>query len=364
MPLRRLGYLLCLSFTFLPVARGQTAAPEPPVPADPLELVTGDAQITASPEQRQQTLQLLNQAHDLSNVQAQAYHLRATFTSSGSSQYDGSWQTEDISPSRGIYRWTAQGRSYSVTNLYLDRLLYSNQPAQGMPLRLAQFRLAVFFLYSEVGPRASLRTASANMNGTELTCILIAHGARTAAAAHGRRWRESEYCLDPKSGVLVTYSPAPGMYVLYDYSNALHLHDRIVPGKFTITEAGQTVLEARMESLTDPAGLDRSLFTPAAGMNQIGVGSLMTPPWHLSMTIQQGNVTGQLSAQRVILHGMLTPNGHLKEPEVLARTDPTLNQNVLDRVKDGPFFSEETEPGTTPQTHEVFIEVTLNGPGT
>src|SRR5579872_2613854 len=63
----------------------QSLQPEPPVPSDPLELVSGEAQPVQSAEQRQVVTALLQNARALSNVRAQAYDLKTTFTSFGSS---------------------------------------------------------------------------------------------------------------------------------------------------------------------------------------------------------------------------------------------------------------------------------------
>ena len=133
--------------------------------------------------------------------------------------------------------------------------------------------------------------------------MLVSHTSRKSSAA-GRHWEESEYCVDPKSGLLMSYSPAPGMYVLYDYSNAIHFHNKIIPGKFTITEAGQTIIQAHTESVTDPSKVDPAIFEPS-GLNQIGVGSLMTPPWHVVSGVGSGGTNSNRSIQVVVLHGML-----------------------------------------------------------
>jgi hypothetical protein len=82
----------------------------PPVPVDALELVTGTAQAVQDAEQRIAAIGLLRKARDLSNVRAQPYDLKTSFTASGGLASDGNWMLEDIAPGRG-YRWTAQGRT-------------------------------------------------------------------------------------------------------------------------------------------------------------------------------------------------------------------------------------------------------------
>ncbi|MBV8833140.1 MAG: hypothetical protein JO108_28415, partial [Acidobacteriaceae bacterium] len=194
--------------------------PQPPVPSDPLELVASNAQPVQDATQRATIINLLANAKALSNVRAYPYDLKTTFASFGSSSSDGNWQLENVSPGRGLYRWTAQGPGYSVINVNKEKLLYSNQPNVGIPLRLAQVRAAIFYVDSIFGSRASIRTAAATLNGVDLICALTERMSPPKSAAGGRLWDESEFCMDQKSGLLVTYSPVPGLYIQYDYSNA------------------------------------------------------------------------------------------------------------------------------------------------
>jgi hypothetical protein len=136
--------------------------PRPPIPTDALELVTRTAQSVQDAQERIAALALLDKARDLSNVRAQPYDLKTSFSASGGLQSDGNWILEDIS--RGhMYRWTANGPNYSAINLYpasTTNALYGTQASSALPLRLIQARSALFFAYPMVGPRASVRTAT------------------------------------------------------------------------------------------------------------------------------------------------------------------------------------------------------------
>jgi hypothetical protein len=206
------------------------------------------------------------------------------------------------------------------------------------------------------GPRASLRTVNGNLNGLEVTCVLVSHMFNVKPSSGPRRWEEYESCVDPKSGLLMSYSPAPGLYVIYDYSNAQHFHGKVIPGKFTITEAGQPIVEAQVESVNDPAGLDNALFTPA-GLNPLGAGSLMTPPWKFRSMSMQAPPRSNLNAQFVVLHGMLSADGHFTDPEVLASSNASLNQQAVQRALQSQRWQspEDDQPGATPQSHEIFF---------
>jgi len=343
-------------------AAGTETLVRPPIPADLSEPVTSDAQAVQTSEQRQMATMLLNNARALSNVRAYPYELKTTFTSSGSSSSDGAWSLEDISPRRNIYRWTAQGPAYSAINLYNDRLLYSNQPAGTIPLRLTQVREAIFFIYPGTGPNMSLRTATGNLNGAALNCVLVAPAFGGQSFSGGRNWEESEYCTDPQFGLLVTYSPTPGLYIHYDYTNAIHFHDKTIPGAFTISEEGRAVIEAKTQSVTDPTGLNPSLFTPA-GLGPIGVGSVMTPPVRVHRMVGPMPVGGKGNLDFVVLLGVASQDGQLTEPEILASTNASLNQTALDRAKNW-RPGNQGQSGTTPQSHEVIFTFEFVTPAT
>jgi hypothetical protein len=250
-----------------------------------------------------------------------------------------------------------------VINLFTGRLLYSSQPSGGIPLRLAQVRAALFFNYPAIGPRSSVRTASGTLNGADLNCVLVGQTAVTKIAAGGRRWEESEFCVDARSGLLTTWSPAPGVYVLYDYSSAFNFHGKMIPDGFTITEAGRNVIEVRVESVVDPGSVDPAVFDPST-LSQTGVGPLMTPPWHIRNPAAKTGANQTLAA--VLVHGMLTPAGELTETEIVASSNTGLNQTALDQAAQQRTWrvEEANLPGATPQSHEVFLLMEFTVPAT
>jgi hypothetical protein len=149
-----------LAFAQAPFSWGTTA--QPPVPTDPLEIASGNAQPLQDAAQRAVAANLLDTARALFNLRDGPYDLKMRFTSTGSSSLDGSWQLQDMSPGRNIYRWTARGPVYSAVNLFLKRVLYSNLPASDVPLRLAPVPGAVWTNYPIYGPLKSIRTVSGN----------------------------------------------------------------------------------------------------------------------------------------------------------------------------------------------------------
>ena len=331
------------------------------VPYDQAEPVTGGAQLITSPEQRAQILQLLQNARMHSDLRLHPYDLKTSFTSYGSSSSDGRWILEDISPGRNIYRWTAQGPSFNGVFLSVNKLLWSNQAGGAMPLRLAQVRIAMWAqYYPGIGPFAALRVATGNLNGAEARCVLAARGVSGRAQRQfpdGRSFADSEYCIDPETGLLASYSPYPGVYIRYDYSNAIHFHQLIIPNGFTILENRQTVIEARTDSVTDPPTKTSNLFD-TSGLNALGVGQVIVPPrivhgYQSSLRLGSGS-----APQAVALHGMLAPDGQLTELEILASTNPALNDGAIRHARRAPSsrMPSQTQPGNTPRSREtVFI---------
>lgn len=307
--------------------------------------------------QRASTIGLLINAYQHGSVRERGYpyDLKTRFTAFGSTNSDGGWQMENTSPGPGLYRWTAQGPSYSVVNLYKNRVLYSNQPADSLPLRLTQVREAIFFSQPMLGPYASLRTSAAALNGAELVCVLVAHSLRNKNTGGGRHWDDQEYCVDPKQNNIITYSPIPGLYVLYDYSKGLQFHDRSIANKFTITQGGHTIIEAETEGVGDakenPAAVD------LAGLSAVGMGPIMTSPWQLRMFVPTPGASNDGGGQMVVLHGMQSSSGHLSDMEVIASTNASLNNAALEYAAawKGGLMGRDVQPGATPQSHEVFL---------
>ncbi|HMC61505.1 MAG TPA: hypothetical protein VKJ01_20105 [Candidatus Solibacter sp.] len=335
--------------------------PRPPIPADALELVTGAAQPVQDAQQRIAAIALLNKARDLSNVRAQPYDLKTSFSASGGLVSDGSWMLEDMARGRG-YRWTAQGPNYSAINLYpqsIENGLYGNQPSGNLPLRLMQVRAAIFFKNPTVGPQASLRTATGFLNGAEQHCVLIVIGAGNRSFTGGRNWEESEYCVDAQTGLLTTYSPVPGLFVHYDYSSAIRFHNKSIPTGFTISEAGQMVAEARTISVTDPPASTDAMFNPA-GLIALGAGRAMNPGFNLPMVMPVPgrpfpDSNAHAAIQVVTLHGNVSGDGRLSEVEILASSDATLNQAALDRANTLTQTRAQVQPGATAQSSELIL---------
>jgi hypothetical protein len=352
----------------VPVPQSLPSSPRPPtpelisisVPYDPSEIVTGGAQLIQSAEERATILQLLQTAQRLSNVRLRPYDLKTTFTSYGTQPSDGRWILEDVSPGLGIYRWTAEGPSYSGIFLTVDKLLSSNVPDGAVPLRLAQVRSAIFGVYfPQIGSYATLRLATGYLNGAELRCVLVARGRsgnKQPGFAPGRSFEESEYCVDPRNGLLVLYSPFPGEYIHYHFDSPLHFHEITVPEGFTITEGGKTIIEARTENVTDAPPKNSNLFTPA-GLNPLAAGTVSEVPSLIRLTqpFPDNGFTDQVGV--TVVHGVVAPDGKINEVEVLTSTNPALEATAIERAVKSPLggFRVSTQPGAARQPREIVF---------
>jgi hypothetical protein len=363
---RRLGILATVALHISIVTRAQDAGSSYvslasiPVPYDPLEMVPSNARQIENPEERAQTIELLAKAHRLSNVRLHPYLLKTSFISYGSSSSDGQWLLEDMSPGGNIYRWTAQGPSFSGVFLNVNKLLSTNQTGGAMPLRLAQVRNAIWSIYyPEIGPYATLREANGSLSGAELHCVLVAHGVYEKSQlvfSSGRSFDEAEYCVNPQTGLLETYSPFAGVYIRYDYSSGLHFHEVIIPNGFTITERGKTVIEAKTESVGEPPLANSGVFS-TEGLTALGVGQVIVTP--MMVRGFQASPASDSAGQVVVVHGMVSPEGHLSEVEVLASTNPNLDQVAIDHANQASALEigVNTQPGTTPRSREIIYTV-------
>jgi hypothetical protein len=368
--------ILALQFSAFagPQTAVQNSAPMPTVirpldsiavPYDANEPVSGAAQQLQTPEERAAAIDMLTKARRLSTVRQFPYLLKTTFTSYGS-QADGNWILEDTSPGSGIYRWTAQGPSFSGTFLYRDALLSSDQAGGEIPLRLAQVRNAMWSeFYPGFGPHAALFFADGNVAGAGVKCLLILPGVIRAdrQLPSNRTFNETEYCVYPESGLLASYSPVPGYFVRYDYSAALHFHDKItVPDSFTIYEAGKTIVEARTESIGEPATATDAMFE-GSGLRAVGTGQVTDPPAKIMSIVFNRNAGEGTPAQVVIVAAMLSANGRVLQHEVLSTTDESENAIALDHVAKSGIAQMKAkvqqQPGTTPRAQEVIYTIEI-----
>jgi hypothetical protein len=189
--------------------------------------------------------------------------------------------------------------------------------------------------------------------------VLVVIGAGNRSFTGGRNWEESEYCVDARTGLLTEYSPAPGLFVRYDYSSAIRFHDKFIPTGFTISEAGQAVVDAVTNGVTDPPASTDAMFN-SAGLQALGAGRAMNPGFNLPVIapVPGGpfpNSNANAALQVVTLHGNISGDGRWSEAEILASSDAALNQAALERASTLAQARVKGQPGATAQSSELIL---------
>jgi hypothetical protein len=336
MPIRKLSFLFfILSFTVAGFC--QNPLPVAPVPSDSLELVTGATQVPSTPQERASVLEMLERARQNGDLHAPGstpFTLKASFSASGDVHYTGSGEMDETWLSPFNFRWSARLGNFELTRISSGRRIFDDKPVAFIPIRVHMLRDAIFWPINFNQAHALIRTATAQWKGTEVTCILTSGGMSDPAPTPGRRWVEREFCIDSKTGLLQILSDAPGIYVLFDYRNAIHFHGRTLADEISIVEGGKTVMEAHLSSIADADPNNPDLLTPTPEMrNNSGpiLSGTMRFPQNISVP------SGASVVQPVIVHAILDRNGRVLDAELVESSDAALSQSALALVKQSSY---------------------------
>ena len=325
-----------------------------PVPADPHELVGGVVKVLDETDERATVLGLVERARQNSDLHAPSGHpfdLKVSFEASGDLAQTGRGQMEEIWLDTWKWRWTASLGSYAQTRVMNGRL-YDENPSF-MPLRLQMVRGAIFWPI-HTGPNELLRMSPGTWNGSPVMCVLSSQPRFQAEKFAGRAWEESEFCIDTKSGLLETYSPAPGLYVVYDYQTAVRFHASLLPRTITFYESGNAVLTIHLDGISDAAQVDPGVLSPTAKMQAQAAGPVIAGGFHWLVPGGVSPVPLNGVIQPVIVHCLVNPQGKVEEAEALQTSDGALSATALSVVKNGSY--EPQQRGRALQ-REVFIDV-------
>jgi hypothetical protein len=327
-----------------------------PLPYDPLELATGPTAIPDTPQKREALLNLLEHARQNNGMHTPGtapFAMKVSFNSTGTSRYTGFGEVEETWMSGGTWRWSARLGDYSQLRIFHDGAAYDDKPRGPIPLRIQMVRQSVFWPVTGNFASALLRMATANWQGAEVACVLLSRD-DDATATLGRRWEETEYCIDAKTGLLRTYSEAPGIYTVYDYSETLQFHGRTLARQISIVEDGVTVLQIHLDSIADAANSDPDQFVPTKKMLSHGTGDIMVGPFRFpQFAAAPPGHSGVI--QPVIVHAILDKKGHVVEAEALQHTDSALSEAALAIVERSNYRRPEREG--RPVQREAFINV-------
>lgn len=338
-----------LFFTGLLAFAQTVPAPKlPPVPADPLELATGPVHIPADADERAAAISLMERARQnftLRSPGSAPYRLKVSFDATGGANYTGSGEMEELWESPGRLRWTAHLGNYSEARVFMNGYAWDADPHAYLPLRLHMLRQTLLWPLNQNFTNAQLRTAPAAWNGTQVTCVLVSFGRAPSSVEPGRLWQEEEFCIDPNSGLLQTYSAAPGIYNVYNYASATRFHGRTVPRQLSVVVSGTPVLQAQAE-ITELGNVDESLFTPAEGWT--GPAIVIRGPQRFGMPMPGSDS----DTQPIVVHALLGVDGKVLEAEALQTSDAARAQSAVEQVRGFEFGSAQG-----PFQREVFIRL-------
>jgi hypothetical protein len=338
--------LVCISTGF-----AQTNAPPP----DPLEMVTREPQTLTKPADRAAALDLLDRArqnynlHDISTP----YSLKVSFETNGGAQVEGPGTMEELSDGSAHWRWSAKLQDSLVVRIGSDGRVYGTNPSEPVPLRVQMIRSALHWPIMRNAGASAIRAASVLQDGKQLTCLLLSASIPPNPAP--RSWVENEYCIDLGTGLLQSWSEAPGIYVVYDYDGAGQFHNHVLPRQICMYEDGRLAALVHVEGLEDAREIDPNLFKPTTEMAAEGSFTLASPN-RFPMRVDPSDAPTSTYFQPVIVHAILdAQEGRVLDAESLQNSDRDLSRAAIDLVRSTTF------PASGFQ-QEVFINVQFHLP--
>jgi hypothetical protein len=344
--------LFASSLFCIPAIFGQTNPP----PSDPHEMVTRQPRTLSKPAERSAAGDLLDRARqnfDLHDI-ATPYALKASFETNGATQYEGEWTMDELSDGGTHWRWKAQLRDSLVIRIGSDGRVYGTNPSEPVPLRVQLVRSALHSPVVRDAGGFAMRAANVKRDGKDMSCVLLSGAIPPNPAP--RSWYENEYCIDAATGLLQTWSEAPGIYAVYDYDGAADFHGHTLPRQISIYEDGHLAVHARVESPEDAPNIDSNLFKPSPGMADAAGSFTLASPNRLPMRVDPSDAPTSTFFQPVIVHAILdAQDGRVLDAEALQNSDRDLSHAAMDLVRSTSF-----PPSGFQQ--EVFINVQFHLP--
>lgn len=342
-------------------AVSQTTLNVAPVPADPLEVVSGNGKVIDDAQERAAVFELLERARQNATLQAggsSAYTLRISFEASGNVLYTGSGSMVEIWNSPRNWRWTAQLGSYHQDRLLANGRMHDKRSDSFVPMRLQMARGALLWPMW-FNPRALTRVAAGKVGDTDVLCGLLSspiNDPAVMAAQPGRRWVETEFCIDPKTAVLRSYSEAPGIYTVYDYTGGARFHGHLMPSTINVTEDGTVALSIHVDSISEPTAQELAQLAPTSDIESAGPQPALGLPYRIPQYIRaSASGTNSTAVKPVIVHAIIGTDGRVLDSEALQNYDPALTAAALDTVRRSTYPLQRGESGFAQR--EYFINV-------
>jgi hypothetical protein len=316
-------------------------------------MVTREPQTRTKPADRAAALDLLDRArqnynlHDISTP----YSLKVSFETNGGAQVEGQGTMEELSDGGAHWRWSARLQDSLVVRIGSDGRVYGTNPSEPVPLRVQMIRSA--FALANYAECWCVGDSRRKQDGKQLTCLLLSASIPPNPAP--RSWVENEYCIDPGTGFLQSWSEAPGIYVVYDYDGAVELHNHVLPRQVSMYEDGRLAALVHVEGLEDAHEIDPNLFKPTTEMAAEGSFTLASPN-RFPMRVDPSDAPTSTYFQPVIVHAILdAQEGRVLDAESLQNFDRDLSRAAIDLVRN------TTSPASGFQ-QEVFINVQFHLP--
>jgi hypothetical protein len=344
--------LFAPSLLGIPAILAQTNPPPP----DPHEMVTREPHTLSKPAERAAALDLLDRARQNYNVHdiSTPYTLKVSFETNGAAQNEGEGTIEELSDGGSHWRWMAKLQDSLVIRIGVNGRVYGTNPSELVPLRLQMIRSALHWPIMRNAGASAIRAADVARDGKAMSCLLLSGSIPPNPAS--RSWVENEYCIDPDTGLLQTWSEAPGIFAVYDYDGAAEFHGHMLPRQITIFEEGHIVVQARVESLEDSPNIDLNLFQLTPEMVEQGGSFTLASPSRFPMRVDPSDAPTSTFFQPVIVHAILdAQDGRVLDAEVLQNSDRDLSRAALNLVRSTSF-----SPSGFQQ--EVFINVQFHLP--
>ena len=326
-----------------------------PVPDDPHEFANKPARVLTTAEDRGAFMSILNRAAVSFAFHPRAgapYSFKVAFTAAGGWSDQGQGQVEETWANGQQWRWSANLGGYSQLRIFSKGIAYDDKQS-GMPMPVLMLRSAIFNPVHSASANMQMRAVSTTLNGAEVSCGLFTTGSVEPADTPRRRWAESEYCVDPRSNLLMIASDSPGEYVVYDYSAAIQFHGRTIPSGLSIYENGAKVVDARL-SIADTDANNMAVFTPTQQMISGGPGAIMTAPERIIRLFPTSAAGSDERVQPTIVHVTIDQNGNVSEAVALQTS--SVSGQALQAVKQT-NFGNLSRPGQPGIQRQAFVNV-------
>jgi hypothetical protein len=322
----------------LPAVHSGNLGSDNPPPPDPHEMVTREPRTLSKPAERSAALDLLDRATQNYNLQdiSTPYALKVSFETNGAAQNEGEGTMEELSDGGLRWRWIAKLQDSLVIRIGVNGRVYGTNPSELVPLRVQMIRSALHWPIMWNAGASAIRAADVERDGKAMSCLLLSASIPPNPAP--RSWVENEYCIDPDTGLLQTWSEAPGIFAVYGYDDAAEFHGHMPPRQIFIFEEGHIVIQARVESLEDSPSIDANLFQPAPEMVEKGGSFTLASPNRFPMRVDPSDAPTSNFFQPVIVHAILdAQDGRVLDAEVLQNSDRDLSRADMDLVRTTSF---------------------------